>query len=663
MNELIYGFWKGVVFDTRRGICADLTSFPSSKYFNRGNPITGIATAEGFLIYDHRVTLLRVLLDYYRKTQEMSCGRCTPCRSGSVLIVEALEKAAQGQGQEVDWDFIRQVAIQMADTSLCGIGRTSPIALIAAIDHFREDLVSSPGVYIQNGDSFSLATAPCIEACPAHVEVPRYIDYIRDGRPDMAKAVLLRHYPLVGSCGRVCVRPCENACLRGQIDAPVSIKDLKRFASDHAQEVAVDCAKKAPADQQPQVAVIGAGPAGLNCAYHLLQHGIGVTIYEKENHAGGMARLGIPSYRLPNNILDSEIGIVEALGAQFQYGKTFGKDFNLDTLFAKGYKAVFLGLGCANGQYLGLPGEDTSARGYLKGLDFLLQLARAQENDDVQSLSGDVVVVGCGNVAMDCCRSARRLLKDNQHKVIVSYRRTQASAPADKEEIIAAGEEGIEFQFLTAPVEILTRAGQVCGIKLIRMQETEPDESGRRRVQPIEGSEFVVPCSTVIAAIGQRLDRSVFSDSDGIEFTDRGTIVVDDSMLTTRDGVFAGGDAATGPTSLIRGLETGETAAASIREYLMTGMPGFLARRRMSEIIRDERLMSNEAPQYPAVAAQRVPLQTLCPESRVGNWQEVEEGFDIDEAYRQASRCMRCYQIITLSTLKPIPGKSAVEEL
>ena len=195
------------------------------------------------------------------------------------------------------------------------------------------------------------------------------------------------------------------------------------------------------------------------------------------------------------------------------------------------------------------------------------------------------------------------------------------------------------------------------------MQETEPDVSVRRRVQPIEGSEFVVSCSTVIAAIGQRLDRSVFSDSDGIEFTDRGTIVVADSMLTTRDGVFAGGDAATGPTSLIRGLETGETAAASIREYLMTGMPGFLARRRMSEIIRDERLMSNEAPQYPAVAAQRVPLQTLCPESRVGNWQEVEEGFDIDEAYRQASRCMRCYQIITLSTLKPIPGKSAVEEL
>lgn len=663
MRELIYGFWKGVAYDARRGMNADIASLPSLQYFNQGNPVTGLVTSDGFLIYDHRVTLLRLLLDYYRKTQEMSCGRCTPCRTGSIFIVEALEKAAQGRGKDVDWGFIRQVASQMAQTSLCGVGQTTPTALIGAIDYFKNDLVHSPGVYIQNGDSFSIATAPCIEACPAHVEVPRYIDYIRDGRPDLAKAVLLRHYPLVGSCARVCVRPCEKACLRGQVDEAVSIKDLKRFASDHAQEVSVDGTKHICKELKPQVAVIGAGPAGLNCAYHLLQHGIGVTIYEKELGAGGMARLGIPSYRLPNAVLDREIGAVAALGAQFKYGQTFGKDFHLDTLFDEGYKAVFLGLGCANGQYLGLPGEDTNAQGYLKGLDFLLQLARAQENAQAPRLTGDVVVVGCGNVAMDCCRSARRLLADGQHKVIVSYRRTQASAPADKEEILAAGEEGVQFEFLTAPVEILTRDGQVCGIKLIHMRETQPDESGRRRVEPIEGSEFVIACSTVIAAIGQRLDRSVFSPADGIEFTARGTIVVDDSMQTTRDGVFAGGDAATGPTSLIRGLETGETAAASIREYLLTGMPGFLALRRMSEIIRSEHLMNAQVPTFQTVAEQRVSLQTLDPKSRVENWSEVEKGLAVDEAYRQASRCMRCYRIFTLSTLKPIPGKSAVEEL
>ncbi len=670
MDELIYGVWNGRVHDYRRDFghpTSDDVPVGALQSFNPGNPVTGFAGPQGFLVFDLRVTLAEVLYSYYRKARRLSCGRCTPCRAGTVLIAEALEKACNGEGESVDWAYVREVAALMAESSLCGIGLTTPAPILGAIDHFLDDLRHAPAVPRGTRDHYEVATAPCIEACPAHVEVPRYIDYIRDGHPELATAVLLEHYPLVGSCGRVCVRPCEKACVRGRVDAPVAIKDLKRFASDHAGEAVVDFFEKAPSRDlpsplAPSVAVVGAGPAGLNCAYHLLRRGVRVDVFEKEDHAGGMARLGIPAYRLPNRFLETETDAVARLGGRVHYGMALGRDFSIGDLFRRGYRAVFLGLGCPEGQYLGLEGEATDAKGYLKGLDFLLDLERAQDEGRSMPLKGDVVVVGCGNVAMDCCRSARRLLEGTGARVVVSYRRTRESAPADPEEIEAALEEGIDFEFLTAPVEVVVEAGEVVGLKLVRMTEGEPDASGRRSVRPIPGSEFVIPCSTVVAAIGQKTDPSVFTPEDGIRFTRRGTIEVDASLATSRDGVFAGGDAAIGPTSLIRGLEEGETAAASIHEYLLTGVPGFLARRRMSEMLREGKLLDAEPPE-PAPATQpRAEIRHLDASERVKGWDEVELGLDPDEALEEAKRCMRCYRLFSLTTLRPIPGKSALEE-
>ena len=668
MDELIYGVWEGRAYDNRRRLEGEAPEgLPLSEFlsFNNGNPAAGFVGPQGFLMFDNRVTLADVLLNYYRRTKELSCGRCTPCRAGSVLICEALEKACAGEGESVDWDRIQLVAEQMAETSLCGVGLSTPAALLGALKYFPELLRQAPVMPVTRRDFCSVATAPCIEACPANVNVPRYIDYIRDGHPELSTGVLLRHYPLVGSCGRVCVRPCETACARNHVDGAVAIKDLKRYAADHVGSTMADLFKKDEIPDTPvskRVAVIGAGPAGINCAYHLLRKGHHVDVFEAEDYAGGMARLGIPAYRLPNHLLETETEVIERLGGHYHYNCALGRDYTIDSLFRRGYDAIFLGVGCALGQYLNLPNEDQSAHGYLKGLDFLLAIEHHQSRHEDIELDGDIVVVGCGNVAMDCCRTARRLMKGHR-RVTVSYRRTRASAPADPEEITAAIDENIHFEFLTAPVEVMVEEGRVIGLKLIRMQEGEPDASGRRSVKPIAGSEFIVPCRYVIAAIGQKLDDSVFSEADGIKLTKRGTIEVDESLQTSREGVFAGGDAAAGPTSLIWGMAQGQDAANAIHEYLMTHTPGFNARRRMSRLIKEANLLGTCAPERAVVLQPRQVMSHLAPQARVQNWDEVEHGFTDQEAWAEAKRCMRCYRLFGVSTLKPIPGKTASEDL
>ena len=670
MDELIYGVWEGRSYDNRRRIDgAAPEGLPVSEFlsFNSGNPVAGFAGPQGFLMFDNRVTLADVLLRYYRRAKELSCGRCTPCRAGTALIVEALETACRGEGASVDWARVRAVAEQMKTTSLCGIGLTSPEPLLGALTFFPELLRDAPVMPETHRDFYSVATAPCIEACPAHVNVPRYIDYLRDGHPDLATGVLLKHYPLVGSCGRVCVRPCEKACARGLVDRPVAIKDLKRYAADHAGapiEVLFEEARKPETTPVSKyVAVVGAGPAGINCAYHLLKRGHHVDIFEAEDYAGGMARLGIPAYRLPNNLLETETEVIERMGGHYHFGKKLGRDFSIDSLFKRGYKAVFLGVGCSLGQYLNLPDEDQSAEGYLKGLDFLLDVEHHQSRGEPVELDGDVVVVGCGNVAMDCCRTARRLMKDQKAKVTVSYRRTRASAPADPEEISAAIEENIDFAFLTAPQEVIVENGRVTGIRLVRMAEGEPDQSGRRSVKPVPGSDFVIPCRYVIAAIGQKLDATVFTEKDGIRLTRRGTIEVNESLQTSREAVFAGGDAAAGPTSLIWGMAQGQTAAKAIHEYLMTDATGFIARNRMAELIKKANLLGKCEPTRPVAFQPRRALTHLSPEERISNWEEVEHGFTDDDAWNEAKRCMRCYRLFAVATLSPIPGTSEMEEL
>ena len=672
-ENFLFGFWKGRRLDRRSnpsGTLPDGFPLDEVREFNRGNPVTSLISSAGFLIFQGAEALPLVLFAYYDNIRRMSCGRCTPCRAGSILICEALKKAVLGLGSTVDWEEIRTLARQMELTSLCGIGASTTAALIGAIDHFVDDLKTTepagdPAALLEEKRYASAATAPCIEACPANVNVPRYIDYIRDGRPQLAEGVLMEHYPLVGTCGRVCVRPCEKACARRFVEAPVAIKDLKRFAADHAGAPVshLFAPEEALGSDKKKVAVVGAGPAGITCAYHLLQMGHAVDVFDMEEEAGGMARWGIPAYRLPRMELAGETDVVKALGGNYVFGKKLGRDFSVESLLQDGYSAVFLGIGCALGQYLNLPDEDQSAEGYLKGLDFLLEVEHSQKNPGGPApLQGDVVVIGCGNVAMDCCRTARRLLKSG--RVIVAYRRIEASAPADPEEIKAARAEGVEFEFLSAPKRIIVEDGRVVGIELVRMYQTEPDQSGRRGVKPIAGSEFVIPCSTVIASIGQKMDASVFSPEDGIRLSRWNTIETKADYTTSRKGVFAGGDAAVGAQTLILAMAHGEGAARSIDAYLKSGEAAFFPRKRLSRIIRKADLLGQCRPEKGYPHAERFEVPMLDARKRIEEtpWEEVEFGMTDSDGWKESKRCMRCYRLIGVTTRDPIPGTEPTGE-
>lgn len=672
-ENFLFGFWKGRRLDRRSnpsGTLPDGFPLDEVREFNRGNPVTSLISSAGFLIFQGAEALPLVLFAYYDNIRRMSCGRCTPCRAGSILICEALKKAVLGLGSTVDWEEIRTLARQMELTSLCGIGASTTAALIGAIDHFVDDLKTTepagdPAALLEEKRYASAATAPCIEACPANVNVPRYIDYIRDGRPQLAEGVLMERYPLVGTCGRVCVRPCEKACARRFVEAPVAIKDLKRFAADHAGAPVshLFAPEEALGSDKKKVAVVGAGPAGITCAYHLLQMGHAVDVFDMEEEAGGMARWGIPAYRLPRMELAGETDVVKALGGNYVFGKKLGRDFSVESLLQDGYSAVFLGIGCALGQYLNLPDEDQSAEGYLKGLDFLLEVEHSQKNPGGPApLQGDVVVIGCGNVAMDCCRTARRLLKSG--RVIVAYRRIEASAPADPEEIKAARAEGVEFEFLSAPKRIIVEDGRVVGIELVRMYQTEPDQSGRRGVKPIAGSEFVIPCSTVIASIGQKMDASVFSPEDGIRLSRWNTIETKADYTTSRKGVFAGGDAAVGAQTLILAMAHGEGAARSIDAYLKSGEAAFFPRKRLSRIIRKADLLGQCRPEKGYPHAERFEVPMLDARKRIEEtpWEEVEFGMTDSDGWKESKRCMRCYRLIGVTTRAPIPGTEPTGE-
>ncbi len=659
MVRVSYGVWDGVVKDNRGRIPVeippdpDLTGF---EHFNDGNSIRAFVGDRGFVVFDPETDLVDALWRHMDRAAEESCGKCTPCRIGAQLIRDALGEARAGRGSADSWARIEALAHQMAETSLCYLGQSSANALIAALEHFRDELDERREVTpVENGASY--VTAPCVEACPSKVAVPRYIDYIKDGRPDLSLGVILRKYPMAATCGRVCVRFCEMACRRNAVDEPVGIKILKRYVADqqkglHGHIFSPDrVAAKLP--DSMKVAVIGAGPAGVSCAYHLLLRGYNVDVLEAESEAGGMARSGIPSYRLPKDVLKAETDTIVELGGRFRFGRALGRDFSVDDLFAEGYKAVFLGLGCAKGTLLGVAGEDPSHAGYHSGIDFLLAVHNHVEHGAPFELGGEVAVVGGGNVAMDCVRSALRL---GAKKVHLIYRRTEADMPADHEEIEAAKAEGVVFHCLSNPSRVLEENGRIVGVELVEMRQTVPDKKGRIGVEPVPGTEKTFHCDVLIAAIGQQVDKATLSADDGVQLDKWGCVAHNaQTLVTTRAGVFAGGDCASGASTLIHAMAMGLKAARGIDDYLRVGHPRFFPRSRMRQLLNQNKLLSGECFEIPVAHQYRIDIPNLAPEERARTFEEVEKPITSAEAYREANRCLRCYRVYSVVTETAVP--------
>jgi formate dehydrogenase beta subunit len=644
MAGILFSAWQGEVVDNR--------GRPEAEYavpqrlaippeFSEGEPIRAFMGWDGFALLDAGVDIVGMCTRYVEAVQAESCGRCVPCRVGTRIILDVLTGICAGRGKEGDLDRIEGLAAYIKEGSKCQIGQTGLVPLLAALAHFRkafneavrEGAKGAPGSYRV------AVTAPCMSACPTKLKIPKYIEEIAEGEPSGSLEVIRQDTCLAGTLGRVCVRPCESNCRRANIDEAISIKYLKRFAADY--ELDKEKARPVPktAKQDKKVAVIGAGPAGLSVAYYCAQMGYGVTVFERLGEPGGMAAVGIPDYRLPRSILGFEASMLADLGAEMRYNTTVGKDIGLSEI-AEGFDALFIGVGAHNSSPMGVDGEDRGYRGFITGVKYLLDVNMGK---DPYPEGKKVVVVGGGNVAMDCVRSSFRIGKPDVNLV---YRRTKAEMPADAVEIHDAEEEGVNFHYLCNPTRIIASQGKVIAVECIRMELGEPDKSGRRRPVPIPGSEFVLETDILIPAIGQAVDLSFLDAGLGVQTTKWNTVLVNqETFETSRPGVFAAGDCETGPDVLVRACGNGKKAAWRIDQYLKGEACVPSERERFDSLFGKIKVYRKDENLGIAGGGKRAEPRMLPPETRKWTFDEAEEGFRVDEATREAARCLRCWRI------------------
>jgi formate dehydrogenase beta subunit len=607
-------------------------------------PIRALMGWGGLIINDNSVDIVDMTREFAARFRAESCGQCYPCRMGSEELAATLERICDGRGKDADIVRIEDLAEYVHESARCDIGITSPHAILDAIRNYCDRFIKAvkEGKPIPRGEYVSQVTAPCMSACPDRLDIPNYVEKIRMDQWDEAIEVVRRTCCMPGTIGRVCVRDCEFRCKRGSIDEPIAIKHLKRYA--HDQELACGGIPDvtAPA-KDARVAIIGAGPAGLSCAYYLGLAGYRSTIFEALSEPGGMAAFGIPDYRLPREIIRSEVRRVEAVGAEIRYNVKVGVDVTINDLLEKeGYKAVFIGAGAPNSSGMCCEGEDAGYSGYMPGVEFLRRVALGEK-----PLTGKkILVIGGGNVAMDCVRTARRL---GFTDVNLLYRRTEKEMPADRVEIAESKEEGVTFHTLTAPILIIAEGGKVTGLECMRMTLGAPDASGRRKPVPQVDTSFIMDCDAIVPAIGQTCEVDTLAP-EGVNVTKWRTLIANPiTMQTSVPNIFGGGDCVTGPSSLVSALAAGRKAASSIARYLETG--GCAAEGAdWLDLAVSALSKGGHADDAPfAVLTHRIHPPVADPQKRVNDFSEVEGGLSTAQARKEAGRCLRCYRIALAS--------------
>jgi len=573
--------------------------------------------------------MARFFMDFCK---DESCGKCTPCREGTQRMLDILTNICKGKGKEGDIELLESMATVIKDAALCGLGQTAPNPVLSTIRYFRNEYEEHiRDKKCRAAVCSALFKSPCQHTCPIGMDIPAYIALIRDNRLEDAYKVMMKTNPFPSVCGRVCDHQCQTKCRRGLLDEPVAIKFLKRYISDNASRPQV---KPVGITRKEKIAVVGAGPAGLTCSRDLALRGYAVTVFEELSTPGGMLSWGIPSYRLPRTILDREIDDIRKLGVEIRCNTRVGREVPWGKV-NEDFDCVYLAPGAHKSQRMGVEGEDL--KGVWGGVEFLRDYNGDEEGwkSGKKSLGSRVAVIGGGNSAIDAARTALRLGAE----VTILYRRLREDMPAAAEEIVAAEHEGIKIEYLIAPLCVVGSNGRATGIECLRQKLGDFDSSGRKRPVAIKGSEFTLSVDTVIAAIGQAPDLSFVPAESGVKVNKWSCFDVKDDIAsqTTNAKFFAGGDAVTGPSTVIKAIAAGHGAAEDIDGWIRkkNGEPAWVPP--SEEQIHIPFVVDEETVECP-----QAHMPELEADFRRKNFAEVELGYKKDQALKEATRCLRC---------------------
>jgi formate dehydrogenase (NADP+) beta subunit len=665
LSKVYYSNWQGEIVDNR-GVPAQEWVQASAKLpvnYSDSETTKTFVGWDGFAIFEQDVDIVKLAMNYARQYQEYSeaCGRCAPGRWGGQILFDMLDKIARGEGEKSDLEHIKEISSTMTATSKCEIGKTVPVPILGMIEAFEDQFISlidkkvkSPWYESDDEKYIANVTAPCTDMCPAHVDIPGYIEGVRELDFENSLKATRQTMPLAHTCGRVCPHPCEDACRRGNLDEPISIMELKRvgadYESDHDLEWFHPIKPKKPKGDGKKVAIIGAGPAGLTAAYYLGIEGIEVKIYEELPVLGGEVAVGVPEYRMPVDKYNKDIQFVADLPTVEIIENHRVDSERLKEIYEE-FDATLLAFGARLSKKIRCENEDPNFEGYWGAIDMLDKVNLWNKYGIGESASVDlkdktVVCVGGGFTSMDVVRCS---IREGAKRVIMLYRRDEKTIIRNTtvEEYNEAVEEGVEFFFYSAIDTIFDDNGKITGVRVDKYEQVPDPDGGRPQLVKVEGASEDIECDYVIPAVSQALDLQILPEEWNIEMTSWASLQTNGKdYMTNKPGLFAAGDCEYGPMTIVNAVGQAKRAASVISRYIYDGECSLLENEIMEDHMNRMKVY-NKAEKITGwmPGLPREESEKLSANVRKDNNKEVNLGFTAVEAQAEAERCMRCYYL------------------
>lgn len=664
MSNVVFSTWRGEFIDNRgksEGLGASGFKLPVS--YDSNTQSKAFVGWDGFAIFDENIDIVKVAINYAKQYQEYSeaCGRCAPGRWGGRILFDLLDKIGRGEGEFKDLEHLKEISRTMQETSKCEIGKTVPTPLLQMIEHFSEQFNSCIQTktkskdYDNNDDRYvAKITAPCMDMCPSHVDIPAYIEGVKNLNLEESLKATRETMPLSHTCGRVCPHPCETACRRGLLDEPISIMELKRvgadYETDHNLEWFHPRTPKPAKNDGKKVAIIGAGPAGLTAAYYLGLEGIAVDIFEELPVLGGEVAVGVPEYRMPIGKYNKDIELVTSLPTVNVYANHRVTADRLKEIDAE-YDATLLAFGTRLSKAIRCGNENPKHEGYWGAIAMLDKVNLWSKYKIGSPASNElkdktVVCVGGGFTSMDVVRCS---IREGAKRVVMLYRRDEKTIIANTtlEEYTEAVEEGVEFVFHSAINTIIDDNGKITGV-MVELYEMQPDPNGGRpQLVKVEGKDYLIPCDFVIPAVSQSADLQLLPKEWELDMTTWATLKTNGKdYMTNRPGLFAAGDCEYGPMTIVNAVGQAKRAASVISRYIYDSKISLTDEEKMEDHLRTIGVYNKkEKIKGWMKGLPREVSEKVETEVRKDNNIEVNLGFTREEAISEAERCMRCYYI------------------